>query len=339
MNSFAKFDVRVRRSGFTLVELLVVIAIIGVPVALLLPAVQAAREAARRMSCSNNLRNVVLAAHNYHGSKGEFCASAELATASSTGVGMHIKLLPYIEQGVLGDIVDQALKNSTNKSVGEVEAALSTALLNGDINIYWCPSREDNDQEDFTPTGRALVTYFGVTGGARNGSYYGLENSHCGDVFNDGVFYPFEPVSMKKITDGTSQTLAIGERTYQLRSFFTGAFYNGGRPYSSATTKVCSYAAKNMKWGITAPSESGYYVQETLAPPGAPKTILFNDLYWGSEHPSGAHFAYADASVHFLSSDMSVTVLRSLASRNGGEANLDEAFVEPTTGGGGGPQR
>lgn len=341
MNSSADSGVRIQRPGFTLVELLVVIAIIGILVALLLPAVQAAREAARRMSCSNNLKNIVLAAHNYHDSFGAFCASAELATTSNTGVGMHIKLLPFIEEGVLGDLVDEALKKSTNKSIGDVEAALGDALLDGDINIYWCPSRDTGEQEDYTSAGRALVTYFGVTGGARNCNFYDLEDSHCGDVFNDGVFYPYETVSMKKITDGTSQTLAIGERSYQLRSFFAGAFYDGGKPYSG-TTKVCSHAAKNMKWGITSPQSAGYYVQEVDAPPGSPKTVLFNDLFWGSEHPSGAHFAYADGSVHFLGEDTNLTVLRSLASRNGGEAAGDETIVDQNCGGGsvpGGPQR
>ena len=217
MNSSAVPSVRVQRSGFTLVELLVVIAIIGILVALLLPAVQAAHEAARRMSCSNNLKNIVLAAHNYHDSFNGFCASAELAEGGNIGVGMHIKLLPYLEEGVLGDLVTRALKESENKSVGEVEKALSAALLNGDITVYWCPSRDDAEQEDFTAEGRALVTYFGVMGGGRNGNFYKLDPAHCGDVFNDGVFYPFEQVNMKKITDGTSQTLAIGERAYQLR--------------------------------------------------------------------------------------------------------------------------
>lgn len=350
MNGSSASGDRVHRSprplhGFTLVELLVVIAIIGILVALLLPAVQSAREAARRMGCSNNLKNIVLAAHNYHDSFGEFCASAELASATETGVGMHIKLLPYIEEGALGDLVDQALAESKNKSLPEIEAALGAALLNGDINIYWCPSRDNSEQENYTAVGRAIVTYFGVAGGGRNLNVYNLEDSHCGDVFNDGVFYPFEQVSMKKITDGTSQTLAIGERIYQLRTFFAGAFYNGGTPYTAATTKVCSHAAKNMKWGITTPQATGYYVQELEAPPGAPKTILFNDLFWGSEHPSGAHFAYADGSVHFLADDTSVTVLRSMATRNGGELAEDESIVEQDPngggggGGGGGPQR
>jgi prepilin-type N-terminal cleavage/methylation domain-containing protein/prepilin-type processing-associated H-X9-DG protein len=334
---------RNQRCGFTLVELLVVIAIIGILVALLLPAVQAAREAARRMSCSNNLKNIMLAAHNYHDANREFCASAELASGGATGLGMHIKLLPYIEEGVLGDIVNQALKRTTNQSIGEVENIIGSALLDSDINIYWCPSRDDTDQEDYTPTGRALLTYFGVMGGGRNGNIYPLESAHCGPVFDDGVFYPYEPVKMKDITDGTSQTLAIGERTYQLRTFFAGAFYNGGTKPYVGTTKVCSHSAKNMRWGITTPQASGYYVQDENTSL-TPRTVLFNDLHWGSEHPGGAHFGYADGSVHFLVADTSITVMRNLASRNGGEVSSDESVVNANPGGGGGgggggPQR
>jgi prepilin-type N-terminal cleavage/methylation domain-containing protein/prepilin-type processing-associated H-X9-DG protein len=327
--------------AFTLVELLVVIAIIGVLVALLLPAVQAAREAARRMSCSNNLKNVILAAHNYHDSFGEFCPSADLpGKANQASVGMHIRLLPYVEQGVLGDVVDQALRQSANKTLDELN--LSEALVNGDIKIYWCPSRDASEQEEFTDAGRALVTYFGVTGAARNCSKYTFaDTDHCGDVYNDGVFYPFEPVKMKDISDGTSQTLAIGERTYQLRTFFAGAHFEGQRPYSPGTTKVCSHAAKNMRFGITTPDETGYYSRSTDAPPGAPRVVPFNDLFWGSDHPSGAQFAYADGSVHFLTADTSITILRNLASRNGGEMPDDNNFVDQRCGGGsgGGPQR
>lgn len=330
-----------RGRGFTLVELLVVIAIIGILVALLLPAVQAAREAARRMSCTNNLKNIVLAAHNYHDSFGQFCPSAELpGKASDTSIGMHIRLLPYIEQGALNAVVTERLRQSQNETLDEL--ALTDALLNGDINIYWCPSRDQSEQEDFTTAGRALVTYFGVTGAGRNGNRYTTSNpGQCGEIFNDGVFYPYEAVKMKQITDGTSQTLALGERTYQLRTFFAGAFYNGTKPYGPGTTQVCSHAAKNMRWGITTPEEMGYYVQAQNAPPGSRKTILFNDLFFGSEHPSGANFAYADGSVHFLPSDTSVTVLRNLASRNGGEITDDETVVDNPTAdpGDGGGQR
>ncbi|MAT71341.1 MAG: hypothetical protein CMJ58_17665 [Planctomycetaceae bacterium] len=327
-----KPDTRRRARGFTLVELLVVIAIIGVLVALLLPAVQSAREAARRMSCTNNLKNIILAAHNYHGSVGEFCPSAQLPGKSSeTSISMHISLLPYIEQGALDAVVTERLRNSPNGTLDEL--ALTDALLNGEITIYWCPSRDQSEQEDFTDAGRALVTYFGVTGAGRNGNRYTFANpAQCGEVFNDGVFYPYEAVSIKHITDGTSQTLAIGERTYQLRTFFAGAFYNGAKPYSAGTTQVCSHAAKNMRWGITSPEDVGYYVMAQNAPNGSPKTILFNDLFFGSDHPSGANFAYADGSVHFLADDTSVTVLRNLATRSGGETAQDG---EPDAGGSG----
>ncbi len=327
--------------GFTLVELLVVIAIIGILVALLLPAVQAAREAARRMNCSSNLKNVVLAAHNYHDSFREFCPSAELpGKAAQASVGMHIRLLPYIEEGALSGIVDQALKQSTNKTLDELN--LSDALTNSLIKVYWCPSRDTTEREDFTASGQAMVTYFGVTGAARNCNKYTFtDTEHCGDVYNDGVFYPYEAVKMKQIGDGTSHTLAIGERTYQLRSFFAGAHYEGQKPYSAGTTKVCSHAAKNMRFGITTPEDTGYYSRAESVPPGAAKIVPFNDLFWGSEHPSGAQFAYADGSVHFLTDDMSITVLRNLASRDGGEVEGDETFADQKCGGstGGGPQR
>ena len=96
--------------AFTLVELLVVIAIIGILVALLLPAVQAAREAARRMSCSNNLKNMILAAHNYHDAFKSFPTSATAdVEASEQSRGLHILLLPYIEESGLDDRIKQIL--------------------------------------------------------------------------------------------------------------------------------------------------------------------------------------------------------------------------------------
>lgn len=325
-------------AGFTLVELLVVIAIIGILVALLLPAVQAAREAARRMSCSNNLKNLVLAAHNYHNAYKMFPSSATLAKDTGSSPGLHVLLLPYIEEEALSQQVQEVFRKSGNIDPIGTLREVGLALL-------WCPSSDITIFHDYTTEGHATSTYFGVTGAGRNGYYYagpkhgggtGLEKSHCGDVDTDGVFYPYGTVKISEITDGTSQTLAIGERIYQLRSFFTGAFYSGVQdpPNFRPGEKICSHAAKNMRWGISSPeqSEAGYYVQGFDAPPGAKKDLKFNDMYWGSEHPGGAQFAFADGSVQLIREDINLTVIRNLATRNGEEIRDDTTIVEDLPG-------
>src|SRR5690606_22605008 len=118
--------------GFTLVELLVVIAIIGVLVALLLPAVQAAREAARRMSCQNNLKQFGLATQNYHDAKKQFPPAGKLQSTAGmlTSVGLHIELLPYVEQGVLG----QSVRNTLNSN------DIAEAIKAVNIPFFFCPS-------------------------------------------------------------------------------------------------------------------------------------------------------------------------------------------------------
>ena len=172
-----------RPAGFTLVELLVVIAIIGVLVALLLPAVQAARESARRMTCSNNLKNMVLASHNYHDSFKVWPTAAHNVLASEASSGLHIDLLPYIEQSNLSNNIKSMLDQANTEDIGAA-GALQAIFM----ELYWCPSTEVSPG-DFLAEGTAATTYFGVMGAARNGdcwngkAYGGtgsLETSHCG---------------------------------------------------------------------------------------------------------------------------------------------------------------
>jgi len=184
------------------------------------------------------------------------------------------------------------------------------------------------EDENFTNTGFAISTYFGITGGpifnasgnevqVNGDGWRNLEDAHCGDLYTNGVIIPYRPVSMREITDGTSNTFAIGERTWQLRSFFAGAFFLGRSP--DKATKICSHSQKNMRFGISTPEESGYYVFEQNPSPGALKVVRFNDFYFGSEHPGGAHFSYADGSVQFISDDTELNVLQALSTRNGDE--------------------
>ena len=319
---------RLNRRAFTLVELLVVIAIIGILVALLLPAVQAAREAARRTSCNNNIRQLILATHNYHDSNKEFPASAFPvegpggSAEAQHSLSWQIQILPYIEEANISDRIGSAVRFS------DLDAA-ERALQESELGMYWCPSSDRAEEENYTDQTYATTTYFGVAGApvldAQGNAtvledkrdYRNLEDGHCGDLYINGVLIPYDPVNFRQITDGTSSTIAFGERLYELRSFFTGAFFVGRS--SDAASKLCSHASKNMLWGIGTPEEFGYYVFDNLAPPGQPKVIRFNDLFFGSNHVSGVHFAFADGSARFLSDDVDLPVLQAHATRNGDE--------------------
>ena len=322
------FTRRSRSCGFTLIELLIVIAIISLLLALLLPAVNSAREAARIAKCKNNLKQMMIAALNYESAHRKLPAAATFhSTTDQTSFGLHFSVLPYIEQQNLVESAGEA------QIVAEIRDPGIKSLF---LDLYYCPSHPKLD-EDYTTKGWGTTTYFGVTGAGKCG-LKDLENSHCGDYYTDGVFFPYEHVRLKKITDGTSRTLAIGERIYQLRTFFAGAWYKG-RPKDPddfrRSDKVCSYAAKNMRWGITTPEQVGYYVASELAPQGAPKTILFNDLFWGSKHPGGAQFARVDGSVHMMSAETDLRILANMATANCGEGldDLDQplpgSFVPP----------
>ena len=312
-------------SGFTLVELLVVIAIIGVLVALLLPAVQAARESARRMSCGNKVRQMVLACHNYENSFKVFPAGAqeiEGASGASGGLSWLVAILPYIEQGNVAQQIDNI------NQIGDI-INNNRALYETQLELYWCPSRPAEDREDFSEDGAAISTYFGITGApifdgsgnevtVNDDERWDLEDGHCGDLYTNGVIVPYLPISMRQITDGTSNTFAVGERTWQLRTFFQGAFYNGRSP--DAASKICSHSQKNMRWGISTPEETGHYVFEQDPPPGANLVVRFNDFFFGSNHPNGAHFANADGSSEFVAGDVDLSVLQYKSTRNGGDA-------------------
>jgi len=302
---------RRRDRGFTLVELLVVIAIIGILVALLLPAVQAARESARRMSCQNNLKQLALAAISYHDSYKQFPPSGRLLNTATgkISLGMHFDILPFIEE--------QTIKSAAGAAANMTDIETnSEALREAQVPVFYCPSI---DRGEFNYTGYewGVSTYYGVTGAGRNGHVRTLESAHCGNVFTDGLMYPDSEVSIKHVTDGTSHTLLFGERAYELRSFFSGAWWEGGTAQSP--TKICTYSARNLRWPIGTPQELGYYVRDSLAPVGAPKTILFNDLFLGSSHPTSVQVAFGDGHVATLSRDTDLDVLKDMATRNGGE--------------------
>lgn len=197
-----------RRRGFTLVELLVVIAIIGLLIALLLPAVQAAREAARRTQCQSNLRQIGLALHNYQTTVGTFPPASILPIgATFEPWSAHARLLPFLEQQALANLVD--FKR-------DAEFTANPELARTRVPIYLCPS-EINDRPRDTPT----ITHYPLNYGFCEGTWF-IYDPQTGQV-GDGAFAVNKAYRPADIGDGLSNTLALAEvKAYQPNLWDTG---------------------------------------------------------------------------------------------------------------------
>ena len=286
----------VRRFGFTLVELLVVIAIIGILVALLLPAVQAAREAARRMQCGNNLKQLGLAVHNYADTHKTF-PSGYIHTNAATRTALERShwswgalVLPFVEQGSLKDTLDVGPRPLwQNLLVPAQLAALQTKLT-----AFVCPSDSGPDMNEFGAKINAVYANYEkqVTSDGTDripiakSNYVGVACSSntltppSGDFTTygppTGVFFWNSGVSFRDILDGTSNTAMLGERCYRKRQVYVGAANALG--FSSQA--------------------SNYYNRSIAAALGIPYwginvTITMTDHQnrgFHSNHPGGAQF-------------------------------------------------
>jgi prepilin-type processing-associated H-X9-DG protein len=217
-----------------------------------------------------------------------------------------VSLLPYTELGPLFDAMPDKEYSTTfaNRAIGEQVDAL-----------FVCPS-DGEDPVDQQAAGQNWRTsnYSGVMGGGLVEVKLMSNPSTCGHYFADGVFYPESDIKIKDITDGTSKTLLIGERTYQLRLWTKGAYYDG-----SPQQFLCVISAKNVAIPINADSRTYCYrTNELGAACPSPWPAKFNDLFFGSRHPSGAQFAFGDGSVRFLQEDIDWETYRRYATRNDG---------------------
>jgi prepilin-type N-terminal cleavage/methylation domain-containing protein/prepilin-type processing-associated H-X9-DG protein len=305
------------RSGFTLIELLVVIAIIGVLIALLLPAVQKVREAANRAKCGNNLKQLALAAHQYHDAKGTFPRG--VSTAVDDGghwadvTNLWVELLPYIEQDNLHRKWDYT--DFTNNSAGGTSATTAHVLP-----ILLCPS---DRLPDLVPYLSTVGWYPWAAGYYGMGSYGGNGGTRIypAPLRADGMFIHAHAIAYRlaDVTDGASNTILLGERYHddpeydrissaQAAIVFHPLTYLGGWafPEFNASTLLDSQAPINFR----VPSSAAV---------GDMNMIYKRVCAYGSGHPGGANFALADGSVRFLSDSIPLDTLQALSTRAGGE--------------------
>jgi prepilin-type N-terminal cleavage/methylation domain-containing protein/prepilin-type processing-associated H-X9-DG protein len=329
--------------GFTLIELLVVIAIIGVLIALLLPAVQAAREAARRMQCTNNLKQLALAAHNYVDANGCLPMGYYLARIASHDewghplyptFGVFAPLLPYLEQ--------QALFAATNFDVVKDEFYNSTVQATG-VATLWCPSDPSVSQAatiaDWVdgPKAFAFTSYAGNQGPWEAWDWSERQDRRLLDM-NVGLFHQNSAVTFSQVTDGLSLTLLFAERAH-------GLLDRDSAPW--------------MHWWASCCDDVSFQTWCGLNPHRRLKGTSNVDTYCAIDGPSsfhqgGANFAFADGSVRFLrdgieswqvdsaagwqglftvvsyrvvlAPGLHMAVLQALSTRNGGEVISADAY-------------
>lgn len=302
-----------RPAAFTLVELLVVIAIISLLLALLLPAVQSAREAARRSSCVNNMKNLGLGLQNHQSAIGRLPEGSRLhRNTFQESVGWRALALPYLEDANLLEAIEP-----------EDDGGFDDEKVGPMPQVFWCPSEPESVR---SLGSNPWSSYYGVAGaGVEDPSPWSIDNSLYGDVFTDGLLFPESRISLAKVTDGTSKTIVLGERRYMTmnagEAWVIGAVWFGpGNRVRYLATK----STKNVRFPINAdPDEYGYSILDNV-PPGVTPTLGDNDLYFGSHHPGGAHFALADGSVQFLADELEINLFHAMATRNGGEVGGEE---------------
>lgn len=323
--------------GFTLVELLVVIAIIGVLVSLLLPAVQAAREAARRMQCVNNQKQIGLALLNYETARGKLpagrhgCDGATNVTGQDIGLirgceagtkikrsmmSAFVKLLPYIEQQSLFDRLDLSNqgtilwpvaagadeKNSTFLSwaTPDIQQALNVRP-----EAYVCPSSDSAPETEwqifanaeFLPATGDYALCMGHRGPSWNRAFIPVK------VDNSGLFFYIREIKLREIEDGTSKTFFGGE-VIESQGIDSGNIWSRGLRHLDGMRTTDN--------PVNTPPGQGKIERDRFAP----DRPYFANGGFASRHPSGANFVYADGHVEFVSEDIGLEAYTALGTRS-----------------------
>ncbi len=340
------------RRGFTLVELLVVIAIIGILVALLLPAIQAAREAARRSECVNNTKQFVLATHNYHDvyntfPRYTFLFRAHHATSEGwrcwQGRSVHSRLLPYMEEQSTFDQIDDTREWYNGPNANSPSGTNNVTVWRTQIDSFLCPSDPVSPIQSTSLWSGGPGCNYGVSIGP---TMHWLDNN------GPGAFRAHRDTAMASFIDGTSNTIFMGEIT---RGDGSGGRYVPGEPVRNRTypndgTRVWPNldVARLDAWGLQCEGNKGDHLSSngwhwfgtnatqnvfnTVVPPNwrYPTCIADGPPGMASDrngnyparswHPGGVNMGMGDGAVRFMTANMQYEVIWALGTRKGQEA-------------------
>ena len=303
---------RTRRRAFTLIELLVVIGIIAVLIGLLLPAVQKVREAAGRIKCQNNLKQIGLALHHYHDSNGTFppgTVGPQAGVAGTSGLTSHgfgTYVLPYLEQEPLFREYrwDVSWYHSSNQPA-----------VNRQLRVWQCPSAEANRVMDGLLPTVAPPSENTFSGTAACGDYAGIKgidpalaSSGLIDRTNsyDGILQANRTTCIAEITDGASNTILVAECAGR------PILWRAGKPVPGVMLNGGPWASRGLMFGRGSTQDGTAFNDRCVI-------NCTNDREVYSFHPGGAHVMFADGHVHFLKATIDIRVFARLVTRAGGE--------------------
>lgn len=335
------------KPGFTLVELLVVIAIIGILVALLLPAIQAAREAARRTDCINRMHNMGIAAHNFHDSKrhlphhggGKLKATARTPTPvvdGMSGISSQAQLLPYMEDAAVANLVD----------VGAHWRDQDISVKRTPLPFFKCPSQNTLEWTDILASGQEesplRCHYFAIFGAKPDSCGRGTgpdaiatlpdpQNTYTivrcvatgtglpnegGGMATNGVLYVNSDLPFQRITDGLSHTIMYGECSWDAGINMTWLAANDN--LGTVEDGDWIFNARNIANGINSFAFPNTWALQPQT------TVNYMDVSLGSKHPGGCNVLMCDGSVSFLSESIELAVLKAMGSRASGEVTSSQ---------------
>jgi len=337
----------VARLGFTLIELLVVIAIIAILVALLLPAVQQAREAARRTQCKNNLKQMGLAVHNFegtykyiHGAMRDI-VPAEYPTSPANPYGQFatfgtlFHILPYLEQTAIYDMFDKRRSYIDPINMPPNYGTLNPQAMQSVITAYLCPSTPGSPPSDYGPYFASVGLPLGpmVTPRTDYVPIRGLHSSLAGCAglpvasTNNGFLQPSNTqtnwkIKFSDVIDGLSNTILFGELAAKQKLYYRGK-PTGANTFTASTTFAGAGLVLNSYYGDhnIARQIRGYSGANlnNIYEPGCSSINVVNENGLYSFHTGGAQVCMGDGSVKFISENMSSQILAAIITKDGGE--------------------